>query len=182
MTNYSRPTLKNLRDRAISDINANVRGADANLRRRILNVLASVCAGIGDEILRRVEYLLKQAFLLEADPQYIVKHGQTYKIPRKMASKADGEVVFNATPGAIIPAGTEIKRSDDASYIATDDAIAHAAGKLTVAVQAVDAGNSGNATADTIMSLMNPVAGVEAKGAVGPLGITGGSDIEPMDR
>lgn len=181
MTNYSKPTLQDLRNRAIADINARLTKADANLPRRILNILAIMCAGVGDEILRRVEYLLKQSFLLEADPEFIVKHGQTYNIPRKMATKADGFVAFQATAGSVIPARTIFRRADNVNYVSTAEVIAPLGGTATIQVRAENAGNNGNASAGTIVSLLNPIPGVQTKGEVGTLGITGGSDIETIE-
>ena len=181
MTNYSRPTLKSLRNRAVSDINANVKGADASLRRRYLNILATVCAGIGDEILRRVEYLLKQAFLQDADPEYVVKHGQTYSFPRKMATKATGTITIPATPGSILPEGTAFKRSDGVTYTSIDEAVATSDRTCSVQITADNVGKDANASSGTIISLLSPVSGFEAKGTVDSLGITGGTDIESME-
>ena len=97
MSNLKKPTLLELRNRAISDLNTYLKGADANLRRRVLNVFATVFAGIGDEIMRRVDYLLKQLFIQDADPEFLIKHGQTRRFPRKLPTKSDGNAVFSAT-------------------------------------------------------------------------------------
>lgn len=181
MTNFNRPTLKNLRDRAVSDINANMNGADASLRRRFLNIIAIACAGIGDEILRRNEFLLKQAFVQEAEGEYIVKHGQTYDFSRKMATKSSGNISIPATPGSILPAGTALKRSDGATYTSAVEAEATLDGVCTVKITADNVGKDGNASSGTIISLLSPVSGFEAKGTVDELGLTGGTDIESMD-
>ena len=116
MSNFAKPSLKELRNRAISNINTYLQGADANLRRRILNVFATIFAAMGDEVLRRVDYLLKQLFIQTADEEYLIKHGQTKRFPRKMPSKAEGPASFPATAGSVIPAGTKIKRTDNVTY------------------------------------------------------------------
>lgn len=181
MTNYNRPSLKDLRNRAISDINANMSGADANLRRRFLNVIATAIAGVGDEVLRRLEFLLKQAFPQEAEGEYVVKHGQTFNFARKMATKASGEISIPATSGSILPAGTIIKRADGITYISDSEFIASADGVCVVRITAENVGKSANATPGTNVSLLSPIAGFETKGTVGKLGITGGTDIESIE-
>lgn len=181
MTNYNRPSLKDLRNRAISDINANMSGADANLRRRFINVIATAIAGVGDEVLRRLEFLLKQAFPQEAEGEYIVKHGQTFNFARKMATKATGFVSIPAIAGSVLPAGSVIKRADGVTYTSNTEASASAEGVCIFEITAENVGKNANATAGTIISLLTPVAGFEQKGEVGELGLTGGSDIESIE-
>lgn len=181
MSNFAKPSLKELRNRAISNINTYLQGADANLRRRILNIFATIFAAMGDEVLRRVDYLLKQLFIQTADEEYLIKHGQTKRFPRKMPSKAEGPASFPATAGSVIPAGTKIKRADNVTYSTKAERTAGADGTVTLELIADNAGKDGNATAGTILSLVSPVAGVTTQGSVGNLGITGGSDIEDIE-
>lgn len=180
MTNYNRSTLKELRDRAISEINATIRGADASLRRRYLNAIVTACAGIGDEILRRTEFLLKQVFPQSAEGEYIVKHGQTYNFPRKMATRATGCITIPAVAGSVLPAGTVFKRSDGATYTSDQEATATTGGICSVQITAENVGKDANAVAGTIISFLSPIAGFEAKGTVDSSGLTGGTDIEDM--
>lgn len=181
MSNFKKPTLQELRNRAIADLNTYLKGADANLRRRVLNVFAIIFAAMGDEVLRRVDYLLKQLFIQDADPEYLVKHGQTRRFPRKMPTKADGNAVFSATPGSIVPKGTSFRRSDNVLYTSTIEALTNAEGVLIIHLAANNTGKDGNAAPGTIISLVSPVAGVSMQGKADSLGITGGSDIEDIE-
>lgn len=183
MSNYSKPTLKTLRNRAISEINTYLKGADANLRRRVLNILASIMAGIGDEILRRIEYLLKQIFVADCDEEFLVKHGQEHRFPRKLASKATGGVLFaNSVSGSTIPQGTALKRADNVTYTSTAEVTVAADGTVTVPVIADNVGKDGNATTGTIFSFVSPVAGVNNQGNADDNAITGGADIEDIEE
>jgi uncharacterized phage protein gp47/JayE len=182
MSNYNKPSLKTLRNRAISDINAYLKGADANLRRRVLNIYAAIMAGIGDEILRRVEFLIKQIFITSADDEYLLKHGQTRSFPRKKAEKASGSIVFeHSIPGSIVPAGTTIKRSDNILYTSTEDAIVNAEGIVTIPVTAENVGIDGNTTRGTIFSFISPIAGVNNQG-ISQNALIGGADIEKIEE
>lgn len=178
MTNYAKPTLKALRDRAISELNSNIQGADATLRRRVLKVIAIICAAMADEILRRVEYLLKQVFPTEADEQYLIKHGNARNFPRKAASKATGSATFTGcAPGSIVPEGTELKRADNVLYTTTGED-----GFITLDVIATDASDNGNADPGTTLTFSTPIQGVPTSGTVGSGGLTGGADIENIEE
>ncbi|MBQ8465708.1 MAG: baseplate J/gp47 family protein [Alphaproteobacteria bacterium] len=180
-THYSKPTLKQLRNRAISDVNTNVKGGDANLRYSFLNALAITMAGVGDECMRRIDYVMDQAFIQDANEEELIKHGKTYKFPRKTASKSDGPVVMTGTNGSVLASNTEFQRADGIKYISTEEVTIGNTGTATIPVEAINAGSIGNATAGTIISLVSPIAGVNTQGEVGTLGITGGADIEDVE-
>lgn len=183
MTNYAKPTLKALRDRAISELNSNIQGADATLRRRVLKVIAIICAAMADEVLRRVEYLLKQVFPTEADEQYLIKHGKVRNFPRKAASKATGSATFTGcTPGSVVPEGTELKRADNVLYTTTAEATAGQDGSVSLSVIATDATENGNADSGTTLTFSTPIQGVPTSGTVGSGGLTGGADIEDIEE
>lgn len=181
MANFKKTSLQSLRDRAISTINTYVSGADANLRRRVLNVIATVLAGMGDEILRRVDYLIKQIFIQEADEEYLIKHGQMRRFPRKMSQKASGAYEITGNQGAIIPKDTKLKRADNVIYTSIEEAIISSEGNATVKIEADDVGKNGNASAGTTISFTSPVPGVSTHGKVDSFGLTGGSDIEEIE-
>lgn len=182
MTNFNKPTLKQLRNRAITEINTNVKGGDANLRRNYLNVIATALAGIGDEILRRVEYVLKQTFVQEADEESLIKHGQERKFPRKAATKANGPIDVTGTSGSTIASGVELQRSDNVKYITTEEVSVGNDGTASVPVEAINAGLNGNAGSGTIVSFVSPVAGVNIQATVASAEITGGTDIEDIEE
>lgn len=182
MTNFNKPTLKQLRNRAITEINTNVKGGDANLRRNYLNVIATALAGIGDEILRRVEYVLKQTFVQEADEESLIKHGQERKFPRKAATKANGPINVTGTSGSTIASGTELQRLDNIKYITTEEVSVGSNGTASAPVEAINAGFDGNASAGTIVSFVSPVAGINTQATVASAEITGGADIEDIEE
>lgn len=180
-THYKKPTLKQLRNRAVSDINTNVKDGDANLRYSFLKALAITMAGVGDECMRRIDYTMDQAFIQSADEENLIKHGKTRKFPRKTASKSDGPITMTGAKGSVIPENTEFQRSDGVKYISTQEVTFGTSETADIRIEAVNAGASGNAAAGTIVSLVSPVAGVNTKGEVAAIGITGGADIEDIE-
>lgn len=181
MANFKKTSLQSLRDRAISTINTYIKGVDANLRRRVLNIMATVLAGMGDEILRRVDYLIKQIFIQEADEEYLIKHGQMRRFPRKMSTKSSGSYEVPGSQGSIIPKGTKVKRADNVTYTSIEESIVSAKGSALVKIEADNVGKNGNASSGTIISFISPVPGVSTHGKVDSFGLTGGSDIEEIE-
>ncbi len=181
MSNYTKPTLKELRNRAISDLNTYLKDVDANLRYKILNTIAIIMAGIGDEVLRRGDYIVNQIFVQYCDESSLIKHGQERSFPRKSASRASGEITISGTIGSIVPAGTSLKRADGILYTTINETTIGSTGKELLSFQADDAGADSNADEGTIITFVSPVSGVETTGSVTDLGITGGSDIEDIE-
>ncbi len=178
---YVKPTLEALKERAISELNSAIDGADAHLRRRVLNVIATICAGIGDEILRRAEYIIKQIYPQEADTPYLLKHGQKHKFPIKLPTKATGFISMTGTAGSVIISGTQIKRVDGWTYTTTEEAAIKSNGTCSVRVESMDFGADGNTSGGTLVALLSPIAGVNTQGYVDTDGITGGTDVEDIE-
>ena len=179
MADTLKPTLAELRERAAADIAANVDGADDALRFRVLSVLSSVIAGMGDEVLRRVEYLLRQVFIADCDEDFLVRHGQEIGIPRKPPARAEGSATVDASlAGAVIPAGALLKRADGVSYTVSADTIVGNDGVAVFPIVANDAGEEGNDPPFSALSFTSPVAGVASRATVASGGVTGGADIE----
>lgn len=112
---------------------------------------------------------------------YLDQHGALIGVARKDASKATGEVTFSGTNGTLVPTGTVVAvlQSDpdaDAVEFRTTASGTIASGTLTVAVEAAEAGATGNAAASTVTVLLSPVSGVSA--VTNALPITGGADVE----
>lgn len=174
---FQRPTLKELRDRAISDLDSRIPGSDARLRRANTSVIATVHAGAAHGLHGHLEYLSKQIIPDTADSEYLDRWASVWKVPRKSATSARGNVVFTGSNGSIVPAGTALQRSDGREYT-VDGQVLIAAGTATAAVTAVVAGVDGITESGTTLSLVNPVAGVNPAATVASGGLTGGADIE----
>jgi len=174
---FQRPTLQELIDRAQNDVNSNIDGADAKLRRSVLNVLSAVVSGQTHGLYGYLNYIAKQAIVSTADNDSLVLWSKVWNISRKPSTKAAGEIVFTGIDGSVIPAGTEVRRGDDAVYV-VDQSVAIAAGQASVNVTAQASGLSGNTDAGTQISLLAAIAGVVSTGSVANAGLVAGADIE----
>lgn len=171
------PTLPQRIERIETDISSRLADGDPLLRRSVLGVLARAVAGQGHMLQAYQEWLAQQPFVDTAEAEYLDRHARTWKVPRKAAVAATGAVSFTGVDGAVLPAGTQAQRVDGVLYRTKADATV-ALGIALAQVEAVDPGLAGNAAAAQSLTLVAPVAGVNATGTVGGSGLTGGLDAE----
>ena len=177
---FTRPTLDELHQRIKADIQAHLPGADVELRRGNLGVLAKVHAGAQHTI---YGYLVRQALQLmpdTAEAEFLERHAGIWGVDRKPAAKAQGQVRFTGTDGAVIPAGTELRRSDDRRF-ATQDEASISGGQALVQVTAQEEGAQGDTAGGVSLRLVGYLAGVDAVATVETEGLAGGADPESDD-
>jgi uncharacterized phage protein gp47/JayE len=109
--------------------------------------------------------VLRRGFASTTFGAYLDLRCEEHGITRRPVVKATGQVTFTGTPGTVIPAGTRVSTASSeaapAIFFATkSDATIGAGGTVTVDIEAVEAGASGNVAAGTITMLAQPVAGV----------------------
>jgi uncharacterized phage protein gp47/JayE len=177
---FSRPDLATLINRAEADIETRLPGADARLRRSNLNVMARVHSGAAHGLYGFLEWISRQVLPDTAETEFLDRHASIWKVPRKAASPAVGNITVTGTNGAIVPADSALARSDGAQYTTDAEAVI-AGGTATIAVTAVEAGKNGNAAAASSLSFDAPIAGVNSTATVTAGALTGGADIETDD-
>jgi uncharacterized phage protein gp47/JayE len=178
---YARPSLPALLDRAISDIDSRLPGADARARRSNLNVLARVNAGAAHGLYGYLSWLALQILPDTADAEILDRHVAIW-LPsgRLPASFASGEITISGTPGTVVPAWTIWKRGDGSAFSSADE-VAIGESLTRVTVFAETAGQSGNTDSGAALQLDNPIIGVNAQALVAADGISGGAEIESDD-
>lgn len=95
-------------------------------------------------------------------------------IQRKQAVKATGEVTFTGTNGTVIPIGTLVSTGEIQFETTVEGTIT--GGSVTVGIIASELGESSNVNANTITTIVNPIAGVTS--VDNALATTGGQDEE----
>lgn len=178
---FSRPDLPTLIDRGIADIESRLPGADARLRRSNLNVIARIHAGAIHGLYGFLDWIAKQILVDTADAEILERHA-TIWLPsgRTAASYAVGQALATGTDGAVIPAGTIVKRADGATY-SSEAEVVIVGGQAMLVIVADEAGQSGNAASGITLNLDSPIAGVNASLMVDSGALTGGADIEDDD-
>ena len=173
---FARPSLSDLVERARSDIEARLPGADARLRHSVLDVLARTHAGATAGLYGLLDYLSRQLMPDSAEGEYLARWASIWGVRRKPAVAAEASATATGVDGAAIPAGTELQRTDGARYAVVSDA-AIASGTATIAVAAVEPGALGDLAPASQLTFTSPVAGVNAIATVTTLD-TAGSDEE----
>lgn len=177
---FDRPNLQTIIARVVADIDARLPGADARLPFSNLNVLAYAQGAAVHGLYGFIDYLARQVFPDTADAEHLERWCAVWGVLRRAAAPATGNISFTGTTGSTVPAGTLLQRADGQQY-QTTASLTLASGTGTVAAVAVVAGLSGCIDAAASVSLVTPIAGVNAGATVATGGLTGGTDIETDD-
>lgn len=174
---FTRPTLPQLIERNITDMESRLPGTDARLRRSNLNVLARMMAGSVHGLYGALEYLSRQVFPDTADAEHLDRWASIWGITRKVAVAASGPVTLTGVAGSIVPAATVLARSDGAEFTVDADTTL-VGGSANANITASLAGAAGNTAAASALSFVTPVAGVSTTATVAAAAIVNGSDTE----
>lgn len=178
---YDRRTLPELIAQAQADIEGNLPGTDAKVRRTNLNVLARLHAAGEHGLYGFIAWLVDQVFPDTAEEQMLLRHASIWlSSGRVAAAYATGGASITGTDGTVIVADTIFQRADGAQY-AVDADVTVAGGVATLALTAVTEGQASNAVVGTQLSLAAPIFGLASTATVAAGGISGGADIEEIE-
>jgi uncharacterized phage protein gp47/JayE len=172
---FDRPTLTELIARTKADIESRLEDADASLRRTLLAILATVEAGAVHGLYGYLDWIADQVMPDTAETEQLDRWASIWGIRRKEASVSSGTVTFSGADGGVIPEGTALARADGVEFETTAEATIEG-GTAEVTVEATDAGESGNTTEGTKLSLSAAVEGIKSTATAGEL--SGGADDE----
>jgi uncharacterized phage protein gp47/JayE len=174
---FTRPTLQQIIDRIAADIEARLPGADARTRRSNLAVLARTHAGAVHGLYGYLDFISRQVMPDTAEAEILDRHASLHGLTRTPSTAASGNVTFTGTNGVVVPAGSELQRSDGALYTTSADATI-SSGTATAAVSARALGESGNSDVGIVLTLISPIAGINNTATVASGGLVGGTDQE----
>lgn len=177
---FSRPTLSELRNQVLADINATLDGANALLRKAVLRVLGVAQAGLAHLHFGYIDWISKQAVPWTATDEYLAGWGAMKNVFRKDAVAAVISAQFTGTAGVVISAGIEVKRSDGTAYTVDATQAVGEDGKAVVVLRAAGAGAAGNCPAGTPVTLSSTITGLQSTGTVVGA-IATGADVESPD-
>lgn len=177
---FSRPTLSELRNQVLADINASLDGANALLRKAVLRVLGVAQAGLAHLHFGYIDWISKQAVPWTATDEYLAGWGAMKNVFRKDAVAAVLTARFTGAAGVVISAGIEVKRQDGSAYTVDATQEVGLDGTALVTLRAIAAGEAGNCPASTPVTLSSTIVGVQSTGTVVGAVVTG-SDMESQD-
>lgn len=177
---FARPSLPDLIDRIAADIETQLPGVDARLRRSNLNVLARAEAGVAHSLYGYLDWLARQLMPDTAEVDYLERWSIIWGVTRLAATYATGAIAVTGVNGTVIPNGTFWTRSDAQRYASTADATI-SGGAATIPVIAETAGAAANTDANTTLTVSSPIAGLNASATVEADGLADGLDQEDDD-
>lgn len=176
---FARPTLTELRLQVADDVNAALPGVDALLRFSNLRILSDALAAAVYGHYGYLDWISQQSVPFTATGEYLEGWAALKNVTREPPTSAQGTVTFTGTDGTVIPTDTPLNRSDGEPYFTTG-AGTIASGTVTVPVQALNTGGTGNADVGTSMILATGISGATPVGTVATT-LTGGADVETDD-
>lgn len=174
---FARPSITDLIDRIAADIETQLPGVDARLRRSNLNILARVEAGVAHSLYGYLDWLARQIMPDTAEQEHLERWAAIWGVTRQAATYAGGDLSVTGRDTSLIPANTVWTRADGARFLSTAETVI-ADGAATVSIQAETAGLAGNTDAATSLSLVVTVGGLNSTATVATGGLTGGYDAD----
>ncbi len=180
-TNFTRPTLATLIARVQADIESEVVGVGARLRRRFEFALSLAIAGVAHHLHGHLAWVAEQIILDQASEKFVLRWADLFDLARKPATPATGNLTVGGGSGAVLPAGTEFVRVSDGARYTVDEEHDPVGVSETVAVTAVVAGAAGNMSAGGTVQLVSPILGILSEAEVATGGLAGGADVESIE-
>jgi len=175
----SRPTLATLIDRVQNDIEGNLPGADARLRRTPERAFALALGGASHGMHGHIAFLGDQIIPDRATDDFMKRWAAFWGVFPKTPTKAAGIVQVSGVPLSPVPLGTIWDRADGVQFISTSaGTIGVSPATALIPVEAVEPGIDGNTDAATELELSAPVAGIFGPAVVQDPGIYNGTDVE----
>ncbi|MGY6129096.1 baseplate J/gp47 family protein (plasmid) [Paraburkholderia strydomiana] len=175
---FNRPALTDIVARTRGDLLTRL-SQDELLRRADAEVNTRVLAGASHEIHGYLDWISLQIIYDTADDDLLVRWASIWKVERKAAQFASGNVLVTGAAGETVAAGTVLKRLDGALFDVTADTVLGASA-TPVPVEAEIAGAAGNTDAGVQMTFLNTIPNVQSAVVVDANKLVNGSDIEAI--
>ncbi|RAR75106.1 putative phage protein gp47/JayE [Pantoea ananatis] len=178
---FTRPTLPQLITTIRNDILTRLTADPtlAALRRTDAEVYGRVQAAAVHTVYGYIDYLARNLLPDLSDEDWLTRHANMKRCPRKAATHATGYVRWEvATSDITIRAGAIIQRDDLTSYTVTASA-SPSGGIIRVPVICDTAGKAGNTDDGLTMRLTSPITGLASAGVADS--IQGGADVEDLE-
>lgn len=178
---FARPSLDDLIDQALGDVDAVVDGADARQPASNLNVMGIVTAGQADGLHGHLERLADDLDWSNPDSELVERRAAMVGIFPKPASQAYRTVKMLGVTGTPIDKDLRLARADGVEYV-TDEAAVIVGGQALVRAVAVVPGAGGNMAAGVKLTMINTVPGLQSVAEVQASGQVAGSDAETRQQ
>lgn len=171
------PDLKTLASRAAAAFRAHLPGVDALAPGNNITPTAKVLAGEMWALFGRLAWVMRQAFVLHAEGEWLKRHASQYGMSRRPSANAVGSVSLAYADGVSVEAGALFAAADGRRYVAPYAVSALGSGDIAVTVEAMAPGAAGNIVQGEPLEIVSGVAGASSA-SVAAGGVVGGDDVE----
>lgn len=183
---FIRPTLTELRERTVSDIQTYTIGQESTVnslaRRAVLRVVGYVIAGMSHLMFGFMQWAVKQLFVTSAERTYLEIHGSEIGVAVKYGEYATGSCIVSGTAGKTIPSGRELINSTTGlKYTVDSDVTIPVGGSAYIDVTASNVGDDYNESVGGTLKFVSPILGVSTTATI-TTAIAGGTDEETEDQ
>ncbi|WP_038255842.1 baseplate J/gp47 family protein [Xenorhabdus bovienii] len=168
------PEFQQIRDDLLRDIKNQLSEADTGSDSDYFARASSV-ASVAEGIYQHQSWIVRQIFPDTADTDYLELHARTRNLIRKPTTTAKGTASLTGSPGAILPAGAEM-RGETVSAKTTAAVTIDPYGQATVTIITHQSGTAGNRSSPADAELVSAPMGINSRVVVQTL--TGGTDAE----
>lgn len=178
-SDFNRPTLPELITQIRNDVISRF-AADEVLRRADTEVYARAQAAAINTVYGYIDYLARNLLPDLADEDWLYRHGNLKRCPRKPPEPAKGWARWDGVADNLtVPVGALLQRDDQLEFIATAAATS-AGGVLRVPVLCNVTGSTGNTDDGIALNLISPISGLSSRAVADT--VTGGTDLEPVEE
>ena len=177
---FARPGLTELIRQALADL-AQALNVPAVLRWRPEWAMTTALAGLTQGLYGYLDWIARQAVPATSTGEFRAAWAALRGVFPREATFTTGPAVFVGTPGAVLPAGTSVRRADGSAAYTTDaDVLVALDGTASVQLTATASGPAGNGAPGVTLLLGAAVAGVTSAGFATDY-LRGGADAEDVD-
>jgi len=178
INSFTRPTLDTIYKRIKADMESRLQTTTNITRFSFLGITAFVFAGAIHLTYGFLCILADQLFVDTATGMFLDRFGRIYKLPRKAATFATGEVLFSGVDTTVIPAGTEMQNTEGIVYTTISE-VTIVSGSAAADIQSETEGAAGN-TDEATLQLLFPTTGLDSE-VTTTTAPNGGVDLETDD-
>jgi uncharacterized phage protein gp47/JayE len=177
-TNFTRPSAVEILTRVKSDVEGELSGVSARLRRTVELGLAKAITGVSHTLHGHLAWVAEQILPDTASTAFLLRWASLFGVDRTPAVAATGSISVTGT-GGTIASGTQFLRLVD-GQVFTADATTAAVTSDDIAVTALVAGSAGNLETGEALQLSSPISGIDSAATVTSPGLSGGIDQETL--
>ncbi|KJZ07645.1 hypothetical protein TW85_24745, partial [Marinomonas sp. S3726] len=151
----------------------------ASSRGDVYYPLAQAVAGLAHGLHGHIAYNAEQLFDDSCDDENLLRRAAELGVYRTQAYRAAGTATITGNDGETLLAETLLQTDSDVIYRTTQSATI-SGGSATIDIKAINAGEAGNLSAGETLRFIETQLGLDSEVSV--IALTGGSDIESIDR